>query len=189
MNHGDNYDTHPFDILFMLNRWADRQNDVIWDPFVNNGFSQRFIEQQGYRVYHGTEDIMTLEKAPLAVTLIMTNPPYSNKAAILKKLASLDVPFVILVPTIVIQRDFFTDAVEHGGVTRRWHVALPNKSLIFHVGGVVQPTPAFKSCFIFSVPCEDEEDLRDIEMAVTLEMVDYVKLRREAGFTSANFSV
>ncbi len=190
MNHGDNYDTHPFDLTYMLRRWALRQSDVIWDPFVNAGsYSQRYIESQGYQVYHGTEDVMALERAPDPVTLIITNPPYSNKDEVLAKLKTFEVPFVLLVPTMVIQRDYFTNTVASSH--RNWHVVLPNKSLVFHVNGEVQPVPAFKSCFIFSCPApprmQQSVELNRIEN-VTLELLDYAAIRRQGGFSSADFN-
>lgn len=186
----DNYDTHPFDLDFMLRTWAVRSSDVIWDPFVNQGgFSQRYIESRGYHVYRGTEDVMTLDKAPEPVTLIITNPPYSNKDQVLAKLKTFMVPFVLLVPTMVIQRDYFTNAVETSW--RHWTVMLPNKSLLFHVGGVVQPTPAFKSCFIYSCPAaprmQQSLELNRFEN-VHIQGLDYAAERKQFGFNSDDFN-
>lgn len=183
-NYGDNYETHPFDIKYMLNRWAVRQSDVIWDPFVCSGHSQREIAKLGYQVYTGTEDVMQLEQAPEPVTLIVTNPPYSDKSAVLRKLASFKVPFVLLLPTIVIQRDYFTNVVR--SCLRHWHVVLPNKSLAFHHGGEVQHLPAFKCIFLYSCPSANEQERLQLDKVenVTFELLSYDSVRKQGGYSS-----
>jgi len=47
---GDHYETCPFDLKFMLERYCCRQHDVILDPFVCNGFSQLYMQHLGYQV-------------------------------------------------------------------------------------------------------------------------------------------
>lgn len=184
-NLGDNYETHPFDLNYMLTRWVDREHDVVWDPFVASGSSQREMEKRGYRVYGGTENVMELERAPPSVTIIVTNPPFSDKSAILRKLASFNVRFVLLLPTIVIQRDYFSAVVRSS--FRHWHVALPNKSLAFHGNGRVQHLPAFKSCFIASSPalgspaCALMNRVENVEFS----LLSYDEIRKRGGYVSS----
>jgi len=187
VNYGDNYETHPFDLKYVLSRWAVRSTDVIWDPFVSTGHAQRAIEGFGYQLYKGGEDIMKVDKVPEPVTLIITNPPFSDKSAILEKLASLRVPFVVILPTIVLQRDYFTNVVR--SCHRHWHAVLPNKSLAFHYKGEVQHLPAFKSFFLFSCPSTEspqELELNHIEN-VKIELLSYDDYRKRNGWSTENF--
>lgn len=186
-NLGDNYDTHPFDLEYLLKRWAVRQSDVIWDPFINNGASQRTIAKLGYTQYQGREDVMQLEQAPPEVTLIVTNPPFSKKDLVLQKLVKFNVPFVLLLPTNTIQRDYFSRTVS--SCQRHWEVILPNKSLRFHSNGAVQPAPIFKCCYVFSSPAIGQQalDLTRIEN-VSVSMFDLAQYRKTHNFSTKDFN-
>jgi len=183
-NRGDEYETHKFDIAYLLNCYADKDADVIWDPFVaQSGYSQSCIESLGYTTVSTTADFMSLEQPPPGTTLILTNPPFSKKVQILEKLSKWTVPFCVIMPTIVLQRDYFTRIVQQS--KRRWWIQLPNKSLFFHIAGEKQGTPAFKCCFIYSHASSRTQQLEMID----IQLIDYARIREEKHFKSDDLAL
>lgn len=177
-NRGDEYETHKFDIQYMLKCYSDEE-DVVWDPFVApSGYSQQFIKSIGYKTVVADRDFFDCEQPPAGTTLIVTNPPFSKKVQVMQKLCDWNVPFVVVMPTIVLQRDYFTNIVNN--TKRRWWVQLPNKSLFFHSNGVKQNLPAFKCCFISSTPSTRYGKFEDI----TIQPIDYAAIRKRDGFVS-----
>ena len=176
----DNYETMPLDLEIMLTACrCNTHTDLIWDPFPScNGFSIRYIERLGYRVYKPpageSVDFFAYESPPAGVTFIVSNVPFSQKQTILQRLVRFALPFCILLPSDVLQRDYFTDVVRQSatnqienGDRRRWSVLMPNKTLKFHQQGHVQPLARFKSAFfIYKVEEEEEEEEEDDAMAL-----------------------
>lgn len=183
-NNGDEYETHKFDIKYLLECYAEKESDVVWDPFVaRSGYSQSCIEGLGYKTTSTTTDFFHLDAPPTGTTLIITNPPFSKKVEIMKQLCKWSIPFILILPTIVLQRDYFTEIVK--SCKRRWWIQLPNKSLFFHVGGEKKGTPAFKCCFIYSHPSTRNQPLASIDV----QLIDYEEIRRERGFKSGDIAL
>lgn len=176
-NHGDEYETHKFDIKYLLDTYA-ASNDVVWDPFVGSGYSQQCIQALGYATVATSDDFFALDAPPAGTTLIFTNPPFSKKVEVLRCLVKWDVPFIIILPSIVLQRDYFSDIVK--GSKRRWWVELPNKSLFFHHDGEKQNLPAFKCCFVYSHSSSTRASLSGVDV----KLIDYADIREKAGFKS-----
>ena len=126
---------------------------MVWEPFVSShGFAQRFIAEQGYRQPPADdEDFFERAAPPPGTTIVITNPPFSRKQEVLARLVAWNVPFVLLLPTIVLQRDFLTDLVR--AHPQRFRVLLPTKTVRFHRAGVVQQSPAFKSAY-YAFDCD-----------------------------------
>lgn len=183
-NRGDEYETHKFDIEYLLNCYADKDADVVWDPFVApSGYSQECISSLGYATVSTSADFWSLDEPPAGTTLILTNPPFSKKVEVMEKLSKWTVPFVMMMPTIVLQRDYFSRIVQQS--KRRWWVQLPNKSLFFHIAGQKQGTPAFKCCFIYSHASTRTQPLEMID----IQLIDYARIRREKGFKSDDIAL
>lgn len=143
----DDYETCPQDIRIMLKHC--KSDDVVWDPFVCNGFSQKYIEHLGYRVHeNGNDDFFELQSAPTDVTIIVTNPPFSNKPAVLKQLLRLGVDFVVILPSTILTRNYFVDAVNSTVNTHEWTVEQPTRVISYHRNGVIRSGCPFNSMFI-----------------------------------------
>lgn len=143
----ENYETMPHDIRFMLSH-VDKETDVVWDPFYCSGFSGRYMEHLGYNTVHTDEDFFSYKNPPNDVTFIVSNPPFSVKHKVLNRLLKFSLPFVLLLPTCTMQRQYFRNLAisdKHSS----WHVALPDQTIRFHKSGIVQPTPPFFSGFFF----------------------------------------
>ena len=84
-----------------------KENDVIWCPFdeADSAYVQEF-EKHGYKVIHShiSEGKDFFEWEPDEYyDIIISNPPYSNKDDVLKRLKELDKPFAMLLPLPTLQ--------------------------------------------------------------------------------------
>ncbi len=141
----DDYDTCPNDIRFMLSL-CDK-SDVVWDPFVCDGFSQRFMQHLGYATYETDVDFFAHTEPP-EVSVIVTNPPFSDKQRVVKHLVTLGVDFVLLLPLSMITTVYWNEAVNSTINTHEWHLYIPNRVLKYHAGGVIKTGCPFNSMFV-----------------------------------------
>lgn len=59
----DDYETMPLDIKLMLERYCCKAHDVIWDPFVCEGFAESYMRHLGYKVYQETPSTTNADPA------------------------------------------------------------------------------------------------------------------------------
>lgn len=71
---------------------------VIWEPFYCRGASGDHLRSLGFEVIHEPEDFFEHNKGDIVVS----NPPFSQKKAILQRLKSLGKPFVLILPASVL---------------------------------------------------------------------------------------
>lgn len=97
----------PFYAVEPLIKYLKQTNfKTIWCPFDEewSAFVQRFI-QEGYNVIHGSilsgKDFFVYE--PDKYDIIISNPPFSKKDAVLKRVYSLGRPFALLLPVPTLQ--------------------------------------------------------------------------------------
>lgn len=76
---------------------------VVWDPFYGDGQSGKDLKSLGFDVIHEDEDFFKHNKGDI----IVTNPPFSTKKQILKRLVELDKPFILLCPGHLLSRKYF----------------------------------------------------------------------------------
>jgi hypothetical protein len=67
---------------------------VIWEAFYGDGKSGEFLRSLGFKVIHERLDFFKEDRGDL----IVSNPPFSKKMEVLKRLKVLDKPFVLLLP-------------------------------------------------------------------------------------------
>lgn len=156
----DCYETLPKDIdmmLYLLNVPVgdSREGICVWDPFVGPmGASQDHIARRGYHRLGLTYDAGA-PRAPADADFIVTNPPFSDKAAILRKFLSWGVPFAMILPTACIQTKYMAELFDVG----TWDVYFPDCRLGFALRGYLQKTPPFLSCYVVWRP-SDTPDVR-----------------------------
>lgn len=128
---GDNYETCPADLRFMVESLPAEARALVWDPFFCSGFSGRYLERSlGCQVVHTSGvDFFSLDRPPAGVTAVVSNPPFSKKRDVIEALLEFKVPFRLILPTHVIQRDWFTHLVRS---TRchSWTVVIPNSEFV-----------------------------------------------------------
>lgn len=156
-NAGDTFETEEVDLDYMLSLVRDHCSSlsvpVVWDPFVAPGSaSQRFIAQRAHSpaVELAWELTTHDDVRDAGVQYIVTNPPFSNKSEVLRKLLYLGLPFVVILPTATMQRVFMQEFFKDGN----WRIMIPNRFLRFHVGGQRCHSPPFPSAFYFWKPSD-----------------------------------
>lgn len=71
---------------------------AIWEPFYLNGNSGKHLRELGFTVIHENEDFFENNKGDIVVS----NPPFSKKAAIIRRLIELQKPFILILPDTVL---------------------------------------------------------------------------------------
>jgi hypothetical protein len=99
------------------------RDKVIWEPFYGNGDSGRFLTELGLTVIHEDLDFFENNKGDIVVS----NPPYSNKKEVVKRLVELDKPFVLLMPSATMLCTYMRDYLaEH------LQIIIPRRRIQFH---------------------------------------------------------
>jgi hypothetical protein len=70
------------------------KDKVIWEAFYGDGKSGEYLKELGCNVIHENIDFFTNNKGDVVVS----NPPFSNKNAVLKRLKELEKPFMLILP-------------------------------------------------------------------------------------------
>ena len=77
------------------------KDKIIYDPFFMNGNSKKKWEKLGYECKHKNEDFFK-QDPPNNNTIIVSNPCYSRRNDVLKRLKMWDKPFIMLMPITTI---------------------------------------------------------------------------------------
>ena len=115
---GDEYMTRKSawaDIMPYIPDEYKNGNKRIWEPFKGNGQSGRFLKELGFDVYMRDKDFFDVsvrKTQKKKLSLIITNPPFTKKADVLKRLKILGIPFILLVPTTVLHTSYFKELFE-----------------------------------------------------------------------------
>ena len=67
---------------------------VIWEAFYGDGKSGVFLRELGFQVIHEPIDFFKENRGDI----IVSNPPFSKKMEVLRRLKELDKPFILLLP-------------------------------------------------------------------------------------------
>ena len=101
MSTNDEWMTAPYVLDEMLDTFAppeSRGTTVIWEPFLGDGESANYMRGKGCMVVAEDQDFYEYEATPPNVTMVMTNPPFSDKKRVVRRLCELGVPFVLILP-------------------------------------------------------------------------------------------
>jgi hypothetical protein len=114
---------------------------LIWEAFYGNGDSGRYLTELGFDVIHENIDFY---EHNLGATII-SNPPFADCKNVMKRLAELDKPFIMLMPSSKINTSYFRENFMNKGI----QIIVPRKRIQFVklVNGVI-PTN-YKSCCNF----------------------------------------
>jgi hypothetical protein len=99
----DDYET-PLSAWKMIAPYIPKDK-VIWEPFYGSGASGQNLRSLGFQVYHQKEDFFENNHGDI----IVTNPPFSTKQKILRRLKELDKPFVVILPASVLGTKFLSE--------------------------------------------------------------------------------
>lgn len=127
-NNDDDYETPDEIIDIILHRIS--HDKVIYEPFFCTGRSGRYIESKGFNVIHRNEDFYT--SSPPMYDVIVSNPPYGDRARVFQKLYDIGKPWAMLVPLSTLENQYFTKLFGDGS---RLGVILPKRRVDFIKNG------------------------------------------------------
>ena len=137
------------DFITPLSAWEQIKqfipaDKVIWEPFYCDGSSGENLRSLGFEVIHTDEDFFQSNHGDV----IVTNPPFSIKQAVLKRLKELGKPFILLMPAYVLSSVYWRETVG----TQQFISLIPPKRIEFlrDEGGVLVNAgrPSF-DCFYY----------------------------------------
>jgi len=101
---------------------------VIWDSFYGDGKSGEYLQELGFKVEHHKIDFY--DDPSFHYDILLSNPPYSNKAKVFQRLREINKPFMMLLPvstmTKIFLKTYFKDEIQ---------IVIPKKRIQFVKNG------------------------------------------------------
>jgi hypothetical protein len=98
------------------------KDKVIWEAFYGDGKSGDYLSELGLNVIHEPIDFFKEDKGEI----IISNPPFSQSKAVMKRLKELDKPFIILFPASKICTSYMREWKDKG-----IQIIIPRKRIHF----------------------------------------------------------
>ena len=70
------------------------KDKVIWEAFMGDGKSGKYLEELGFNVIHNDNDFFESNEGDI----IVSNPPFSKSQQIIHRLKEIDKPFILILP-------------------------------------------------------------------------------------------
>jgi hypothetical protein len=99
------------------------KDKVIWEAFYGDGKSGEDLKNLGFNVIHEPVDFFETNLGDM----IVSNPPFSKSKEILKRLAELDKPFIIILPCSKITTSYIRENFKNKGL----QIIIPRKRIHF----------------------------------------------------------
>ena len=100
------------------------KDQIIWEAFYGDGESGITLEAMGCNVIHEERDFF---EEPPEYGVLVSNPPFSQSKAIVKRLAELDKPFILIMPSAKINTSYFRENFMNKGL----QIIIPRKRIHF----------------------------------------------------------
>ncbi len=98
----------------------------IWEAFYGDGESGNYLTKLGFDVIHEEIDFFDDNTLP-EYDCIVSNPPFSQSKAVMKRLKQLDKPFIIIMPSSKINTSYFRENYMNNGL----QIIIPRKRIHF----------------------------------------------------------
>ena len=125
---GDNEYMTPKEVWVSIAHLIPKDK-VIFEGFYGDGNSGKFLKELGFKVE--SHDVDFFDDQKFNFDIIISNPPYSIKAKVFKKLSEIDKPFMMLVPVSTMTKQYlkkyFKDKIQ---------IVIPQKRIQFIKDGV-----------------------------------------------------
>jgi hypothetical protein len=125
---GDNEYMTPKEVWVSIAHLIPKDK-VIFEGFYGDGNSGKFLKELGFKVE--SHDVDFFDDQKFNYDIIISNPPYSIKAKVFKKLYEINKPFMLLVPVSTITKQYlkkyFKDKIQ---------IVIPQKRIQFIKDGV-----------------------------------------------------
>jgi len=125
------------------------KDKIIWEPFMGNGKSGEYLTELGCNVIHNDNDFFISNEGEV----IITNPPFSIKKEVFRRLKELNKPFIIICPCSMLTTQYFRELFSEDD--DRIQIIIPRKRIQFEklVNGEVPKLWANKcnfDCFYYT---------------------------------------
>ena len=96
---------------------------VLWECFYGDGQSGNHLAELGFEVIHQDVDFYTHDLGDVLVS----NPPFSDCKNVMKRLAHLDKPFIMIMPSSKISTGYFRETFGNKHI----QIIIPRKRIQF----------------------------------------------------------
>jgi hypothetical protein len=116
------------DYMTPKHAWEDIKQYIpkdkeIWEAFYGDGKSGQYLKELGFNVIHEQVDFYENNLGDI----IVSNPPFSQCKEIMKRLAKLDKPFILIMPSSKINTSYFRENFMNKGL----QIIIPRKRIHF----------------------------------------------------------
>jgi hypothetical protein len=118
-------------------------NKEIWEAFYGNGESGKYLKELGFNVIHEDIDFFENNKGEI----IVSNPPFTLVPKILKRLVSLQKPFILIMPSSKINTQYVRKLFSN-----KLQIIIPRKRIQFYKlvnGELTKPNACNFDCFYY----------------------------------------
>lgn len=98
---------------------------VVWEAFYGDGKSGTYLQELGFTTIHEKIDFFTNNKGDI----IVSNPPFTLKKEVLKRLVALGKPFIIIMPSSTINTQYTRELFKQSA--DRLQIIIPQKRINF----------------------------------------------------------
>ena len=99
------------------------KDKVIWEAFYGDGESGKNLSDLGFNVIHEETDFFTNNLGDV----IVSNPPFCKKKAVMTRLKEIDKPFIIICPSSMLNTQYIRNLFKDD----RLQIIIPNKRINF----------------------------------------------------------
>mgnify|MGYP003653337055 FL=1 len=118
------------DYMTPKHAWEDIKHLIpkvkIWEAFYGDGKSGEYLTELGFDVIHEPIDFFEEAEQP-EYGCIVSNPPFSHSKDVIKQLAKIDKPFIIIMPSAKINTSYFRENFMNKGL----QIIIPRKRIHF----------------------------------------------------------
>ena len=129
------------------------KDKVIYEPFYGDGASGKYLTELGFDVIHEPVDFFENNLGEI----IVSNPPYSDCKNIMNRLAELDKPFILIMPSSKINTSYMRNTFMN-----KLQIIIPIKRINFDKmvnGQIVESKGANFDCFYYCYKIGLEKDI------------------------------
>jgi hypothetical protein len=117
------------------------KDKILWECFYGDGKSGEYLADLGFKVEHHKIDFFN--DPPFDYDILVSNPPYSIKPKVFKRLAEIDKPFMMLVPVSTMTKKFlktyFQDKIQ---------IVIPKSRIHFVKNGIQTNSSWFDTLWV-----------------------------------------
>jgi hypothetical protein len=99
------------------------KDKVIWEAFMGNGNSGKYLRELGFDVIHEPVDFFKNNLGDVVVS----NPPFSKSKEVVERLVELDKPFILILPVSKVTTGYFRKSLKDKGI----QLIIPKKRIHF----------------------------------------------------------